>query len=72
MSREKIYTMLHKLRACTVRQTESECNGNCKECIYAVKSDDVIKMCDTLILMYRPEKKKKKIFRFWKKKGAKK
>ena len=69
MSREKIYTMLHKLRACTVRQTEKECSGKCSECIYAVKSEDVIKMCDTLILMYRPEKKKKS-FRFWKKKGA--
>ena len=67
MSREKIYTMLHKLRACTVRQIESECNGNCKECIYAVKSDDVIKMCDTLILMYRPVKEKKRFGIFKKK-----
>lgn len=62
MSRDKIYTMLHKLRACTVRQTEKECDGNCKECMYAVKSEDVIEMCDALILMYRPEKKKKVSF----------
>lgn len=71
MGRDDIYRMLHKLRACTVRQTEKECTGNCKECMYAVKSEDVIKMCDTLILMYRP-KKQKKVFHFWKKKGAKK
>lgn len=58
MSRDRIYIMLHKLRACTMRQTQKECDGNCKECMYAVNSDDVIKMCDTLILMYRPEKKK--------------
>ena len=69
MSRDKIYVMLHKLRACVIRQKEHECCGNCKECMYGVESTDIVKMCDALILMYRPEKKKK-TFRFWKKKGA--
>lgn len=63
MSRDKIYVLLHKLRACTIRQTIKECNGDCQNCMYAVKSEDVIQMCDTLILMYRPEKKKKSLFR---------
>ena len=67
MSREKIYTMLHKLRCCTMRQTQKACDGNCKECMYAVKSEDVIEMCDTLILMYRPKKQKKR----WFKRGVK-
>lgn len=70
MSREQIYVMLHKLRACTMRQTEKECKGDCKNCMYAVKSEDVIKMCDSLIFMYRP-KKTKRSFRIWKK-GVKK
>lgn len=63
MKREQIYIMLHKLRACTMRQTQKECAGNCKECMYAVTPENVIKMCDTLILMYRPEKKKKGLFK---------
>ena len=67
MSRDKIYVLLHKLRACVVRQQNHECNGKCKECIYGMDSTEIVKMCDTLISMYRPAKKK--IFR-WKKKGA--
>lgn len=69
MSRDKIYVLLHKLRGCVVRQKEHGCNGNCKECMYGVDSTEIVKMCDSLILMYRPEKKKKS-FRIWKKKGA--
>lgn len=69
MEREKLYVILHKLRACVIRQKEHKCCGNCKECIYGVDSMDIVKMCDTLIMMYRPTKKKKS-FRIWKKKGA--
>ena len=71
MGRDDIYRMLHKLRACVIRKKFIECGGNCKECMYAINDEELVEMCDQLILMYRP-KKQKKVFRFWKKKGAKK
>jgi len=58
MDRERIYTDLHKLRACTARQHEG-CKGDCKNCIYAVKSEEALAFFDTLIQMYRPKKIKR-------------
>ena len=63
MSREKMYTLLHKMRACTARQHEN-CKGNCAECMYAVKSEEALEFFDTLICMYRPKKAKRRWFRW--------
>lgn len=67
MSREKIYTMLHKLRACVIRKKFIGCGGNCQECMYAINDEELVKMCDQLIFMYRPVKEKKKFMLFRKK-----
>ena len=56
MEREQIHKVLHKNRACLMRQMEKECNHNCKECMYACTDEETLKMYDALISMYRPKK----------------
>ena len=72
MSREKIYTLLHKMRACVVRQQGKECSGKCAECMYAMDSEEVVELLDNLIFMYDYviKKKSKPKKHIWK--GAKK
>ena len=69
MSREKIFTLLHKMRACVVRQQNKECNGKCSECMYAMDSEEVVELLDNLIFMYGYviKKKEKPKRRFWRK-----
>ena len=57
MEREKIYSVLHKNRACLMRQMQGECNMRCKECIYSCTVNETLEMYDSLISMYRPRKK---------------
>ena len=57
MERERIYTVLHKNRACLMRQMEGNCDMRCKECIYSCSAIETLEMYDTLISMYRPRKK---------------
>ncbi len=66
MNRERMYTILHKLRGCTACQ-HSGCKNNCKGCMYAVTEEEALEFFDTLIRMYRPKKVKRSWFR---KKGA--
>ena len=72
MSRERIFTLLHKMRACVVRQQNHECNGKCSECMYAMYSEEVVELLDNLIFMYGYVIKKKESKRHFWKKGAKK
>ena len=58
MEREKIYATLHKLRGCVARSEVGDCSHRCKECICEISNKEVIDMCDTLIAMYRPKKRR--------------
>lgn len=64
MSREKMYALIHKMRACIVRNHFVECKGNCKECMFYVSEEEALEFFDTLIRMYRPKKAKRRWFRW--------
>ena len=69
MSRDKIYTLLHKLRACIVRQTKTGCDHDCENCPYQADTDEIVEMLDVIIELYSYviQKKKKPKRRFWRK-----
>ena len=69
MSRNKIMVLLLKLRGCLMQQEYGECCGNCKNCMYATHSKELIEMLDELIFMYSyiiKKKEAKKWKWFWK------